>query len=101
MGLKRIRQNTFMYCHNLVSVTLPEGLRVIDADAFYGCSNLSEAFIPRSVTRIGFNIFRFTTRGKFVINFGGTKREWQRIINGGSIGTFYTCNCIDGVLDNM
>ena len=32
----------FMYRNDLISVTLPKGLRIIGAEAFHGCENLKE-----------------------------------------------------------
>lgn len=48
----------FQKCYNLVSVTLPESLTMIDHKAFYKCSSLEEITIPYGVTHIGAEAFK-------------------------------------------
>ena len=43
----------FMYCENLKSVTIPDGITKIDNYTFYECKNLTNITIPDSVTSIG------------------------------------------------
>ena len=44
--------NIFSGCKNLVSATLPEGLRMIDAYLFCDCRSLKSFVVPNSVKRI-------------------------------------------------
>jgi hypothetical protein len=46
---------------NIVSVTLPNSITSIEANAFDSCSSLRNVLIPDSVTRIGSNAFRGCT----------------------------------------
>ena len=55
---RRPYQGVFANCINLKSVTLPEGLTVISAQAFSGCESLPEITIPSSVRVIGHLAFR-------------------------------------------
>eukprot|EP00980_Cylindrotheca_fusiformis_P016739 scaffold5039_cov119-Cylindrotheca_fusiformis.AAC.6 len=50
-------QGTFNDCQGLLSVHLPEGLRVIEPDSFQRCGSLTNAKIPSSVIKIGDRAF--------------------------------------------
>ena len=47
----------FMSDKNLTSITIPDGVTTIGADAFWGCENLISVIIPDSVTLISNNAF--------------------------------------------
>ena len=47
----------FMYCKNLVSVTIGDGVTSIDSSTFFGCFGLTEITIPGSVAVIGPDAF--------------------------------------------
>ena len=47
----------FGYCPDLTSVTIPNSVKSIGNNAFYGCSGLTSVTIPNSVTSIGDNAF--------------------------------------------
>ncbi|MBO4999180.1 MAG: leucine-rich repeat domain-containing protein [Lachnospira sp.] len=47
----------FMWCDNLTSIELPEGLVSIGRNAFACCQNLTDITIPESVTEIGGSAF--------------------------------------------
>ncbi len=57
LPVKSISFNAFASWPYLVSVSLPEGLALIDEHAFYGCVGLSSVNIPKSVERVGMNAF--------------------------------------------
>ena len=50
-------QGPFQNCTNLISVTIPSGVTLIEDDAFAGCSKLTNISIPSTVTEIGSGIF--------------------------------------------
>jgi len=60
------RVPAFGNCTNLKSVTISEGIEVIDFNAFDGCTNIEEIFIPRS-----FKLFYGNTDSAFI----GVPRE--------------------------
>ena len=47
-----IEQRTFMNCHNLTNINLPETITDIGEGTFYGCSSLKSIKIPNKVTTI-------------------------------------------------
>ncbi len=51
-GVTQIGQ-FFGFCANLRSVVIPEGVTIIDTQAFWGCESLTKVKIPSSVTQIG------------------------------------------------
>ena len=57
-GLIRIGSMAF-YGAAFARVELPDGLQVIEQNAFYGCEELSEATVPSSVTVIGDRAFGY------------------------------------------
>ena len=48
-----IHSQSFMNCHNLTSVVIPNNVTYIGDYAFWHCENLRNIVIPSSVTRIG------------------------------------------------
>ena len=52
-----IGENAFQDASAFREITLPEGLREIQAGAFYGCDNILEITIPDSVEKYGDGIF--------------------------------------------
>lgn len=68
----------FSGCTALKSVTLPEGVKVIENTAFSHCTSLRSITIPKSVTEI--------VKGAFdnckllVISYAGSKEQWENII---------------------
>lgn len=52
-----IADRAFQDCQSLISVTIPNGVKVIGDGAFFGCKSLTSVTIPNSVTEIGSNAF--------------------------------------------
>eukprot|EP00980_Cylindrotheca_fusiformis_P005839 scaffold1228_cov119-Cylindrotheca_fusiformis.AAC.6 len=53
----KLGRAVFIDCHALVSVELPQGLRVIEMSLFAGCISLTKVNIPSSVIQISRNVF--------------------------------------------
>ena len=56
-----IGEYAFYDCWNLVSVTIPNSVIIIETGAFNGCSGLTSVTIPNSVTSIGDYAFSYCT----------------------------------------
>lgn len=56
-NVQEIGDNAFNGCIRLSSLTLSEGIRVIEEMAFSNCSDLTEVLIPVSVERLGDGVF--------------------------------------------
>ena len=71
-NLKTINNNTFAYCSNLESVTLPSALERIDNYAFRDCPSLDYIEIPESVVYLGYGTFTVEANPEriIVINSG-------------------------------
>ncbi|MDY4513029.1 MAG: leucine-rich repeat domain-containing protein [Paludibacteraceae bacterium] len=60
--LRRIGNWGFYNCHNLQSLTIPEGVEKIGTAAFYGCTYLEELSLPSTVQSIGDNCFALASK---------------------------------------
>ena len=58
-SVTRIGANAFMYCYSLTAVTLSENLAAIENYTFYGCENLAAINVPNSVQSIGEEAFAY------------------------------------------
>lgn len=56
-----IADNGFLNCDRIVSVSIPNSIKVIGNYAFGHCASLSDVTIPNSVTTIGEYAFRYCT----------------------------------------
>lgn len=56
-NIKYIGMMAFREQSNLTSISIPEGVTVIQKWSFYRCTNLSSIIIPNSVVKIGDNAF--------------------------------------------
>ncbi len=56
-SVKRIGSNAFYGCESLTSIKLPKGLKTIDSAAFSRCRRLTSIAIPDSVKKIGDSSF--------------------------------------------
>ena len=54
-----IREEAFIGCDNITSVTISEGIKTIGFSAFSQCDNLRKVELPESLTSIGHNAFNF------------------------------------------
>ncbi len=55
----------------LTSITIPNGIEIIEDDAFNGCSQLAKITIPTSLTSIGSNAFKNCYSLKLIYNLSG------------------------------
>lgn len=58
----RIGDQAFYECHELTSVTIPEGVTAIGKEAFYECDRLNSVTIPGSMKTIGEAAFQNCTK---------------------------------------
>lgn len=55
--IERICSYAFLRCSTLLDISIPEGVREIDAKAFADCSSLSSVALPNTLETIGDNAF--------------------------------------------
>ena len=60
-GVKEIKFNAFFGCEFLKTVVLPDSLTRIEDEVFAGCSSLESVKIPNNVTTIGVGAFEYCT----------------------------------------
>ena len=80
-----IGDQAFMYCQELTSITIPEGVKSIGAEAFSWDQKLEQIVIPSSVTSIGDKAFYYDIEIE-TISFG--KKSQLEIIGNEA---FYSC----------
>ncbi len=76
-GITVIGAQAFRGCTGLTSVRIPEGVSSISGNAFNGCKKLTEITIPASLKEFG--AYAFVGSGIKNIVFGGTETEWNNI----------------------
>lgn len=91
--------SAFRNCATIVSVTVSQGISVIDNDAFGQCTALTTLTLPNSLTFIGrFALYGCTSLTD--IYFDGTRAQWDAIEKGedwdANTGE-YVLHCTDGV----
>ena len=57
LQVSEIGEYSFSSKENLISVSIPEGIKTLEEAAFYNCPNLIDVSIPDSVTIIGDRVF--------------------------------------------
>lgn len=72
---KYIAAGAFLGCKNLVSITIPEGIKNIPSETFNTCTKLKEINLPESIESVG--IIRKCSELK-TINYNGTIEEWKK-----------------------
>ena len=61
-ALQEIGNWAFYNCHNLPTLTIPEGVTYVGDGAFYGCSYLTELTLPSTMLTMGDNSFALCSR---------------------------------------
>ena len=67
-SLRLIDANAFQDCNQLSSIDIPEGVTTIGASVFYGCSNLSKIVLPNTLTSIGNNVLGYNSSVTAVVS---------------------------------
>ena len=111
-GVTSIGDETFRYCINLTSVTIPDSVTSIGRLAFGGCTSLTSVTIPDSVTSIGRLAFSECTNltsaaiPESVTSIGaGAFRDCTRLtsvtipesVTSIGVGAFYCCTHLTAV----
>lgn len=98
---KIIAGSAFLYCNKMKNIIISDSVTSIGSGAFWACHSLTSVTIPDSVTTIGYRAFE-NCRSLTVINFKGTKAQWNAIdkdffMETTSSGAFnITIHCTDG-----
>ena len=87
--LKRIGEDAFAYCNNLVKVSLPEGVTEIGQSAFYQCHALETLILPASIDTMAPNAFASCDKLKEI-----TLTEGLKVLGESA---FYGCTALEQV----
>lgn len=77
-GVKSIGRAAFAFCTSLESLTLPDGITKLPADFAKWCKSLRSVTIPSSVSEIGDAAFAYCD-SLTSITFKGTTEEWNAV----------------------
>ena len=66
------------FAENAESLTIPDGVTVIEAEAFSGCESITQVIIPAGVTRIGYGAFE-DCRNLLEVRYNGLPSQWDAI----------------------
>ena len=86
-------------CENIVSVSLPEGLKRIGRNSFNGCEKLASLNIPSSVESIGERAFESTKLGVWKDN-GLYLDNWLVSVKDTSMNKFTVADGTVGIADS-
>lgn len=90
-GVKIIEADAFNYCEDLKSIILPDGLTNIMDRAFCNCSSLESISIPDSVTDIGTGVFQGCSALQ-ELRLGSGLKEWE------TVSAFEGCNRLNNII---
>ena len=76
-SVKKIGAEAFLDCSSIKSVTIPSGVQEIEPLAFANCTSLTEITIPSSVKTIGYGAFNGCTSLK-TVNYEGSHNDWMK-----------------------
>ena len=79
-------------CTNVLSVEIPNTVKYIGSNTFYGCSSLTSIIIPNSVTTIGSGLFAYCTNLTNFIMKGTTPISVSTMTNFNSSATLTVPN---------
>jgi hypothetical protein len=81
-GLTHIGANAFYSCGALTDIVLPKTLTHIGAEAFGNCGSLKEITLPKSLCFMGESVFLYCMKVE-KITFGGTEAQWNAVSKDG------------------
>ena len=85
-SLEKIKYGAFYGCFNLQNVYLNEGLKEIDDYSFYACESLNYVVIPKSVEKIGKEVF---SHGIIYCEVESKPAKWDRSFYGGTAKVYW------------
>lgn len=97
--IKKIGENAFSGCSNLLRISLSEGVEIIEGVAINNCAELKLVELPASLKYIGTAAFSWGTKIQRV-NYSGTKAQWEqiRIAEDNDGLTKHGIHCKDGII---
>lgn len=76
-NVKRIAGRAFNNLHDLISISIPEGVERIESRAFHECWDLESLIIPESVKYVGYFVFSFTDKVKIKARSKSQPEGWD------------------------
>ena len=65
--IESIGDKTFFHCTALKSINIPKNLKTVGKEAFYGCQSLTTLTIPKDLTNIGDNAFVYCSGLTYIV----------------------------------
>ena len=73
-----IESSAFLHNNKITSVSVTEGVTEIQGMAFYRCENLTEAYLPASLSYFGYEVFG-ACEALTEVRYGGSRSQWDAI----------------------
>ena len=99
-NIKYISTLAFYQSKKLKHVVVSEGVTTVGQQAFEKCHKNCHFVLPESLTSV--NEWAFSLMENITIEYNGTKKQFKELINKSRYvfdHTFYTCTCLDGVIE--
>lgn len=92
-----IGRSAFKYNFELEKIEFPDSLEEIDEEAFVGCKNLKEVYIPKNVKKVDPSAFGHDTQ----IFFKGSQNELKKVVGLSDMENVICCDDIDKLIDRF
>ena len=100
-GVKIIERNAFSACEKLTSIHLPQSLESIGDFAFSGCEALKEIVLPDNLKTLGASVFNRCTSLERIVFPVKLKSIGENLFTGGYFSCQMNVKAVDGLIPAM
>ncbi|MBO5868374.1 MAG: leucine-rich repeat protein, partial [Oscillospiraceae bacterium] len=71
----------YVNCTGVTTIVISDGITGISANAFYGCTNVNEVYLPATLQTVGENAF-VSSNSIAAVSYAGTQFQWAAVTVG-------------------